>query len=296
MSSDTAARPSAGPAYRWPRPWIPAGPAVLVGAAAAGLVTAVSLPAAGPGLGWLVSASAVAASLIASRPGRMGAVRAGWAGVTGLLVGVGTVRAAGWLFALCLLAAGVTGSLALTRGSGAFALAVRVGALPLGVVHAPRWATAGLAAAGRRTTPADRTAAVRMAATLAVSVTLLIVFGSLLVAADPAFADVLDHAVPDAPGTTGRLVLVVPASIVVLGAAAVLAAPFDLSGPDRPPTRVRRAEWAVPVGTLVALFTAFVLVQSRCCSAATRTCSGPADRPTPNTPAAGSGSYWSSPP
>lgn len=51
------------------------------------------------------------------------------------------------------------------------------------------------------------------------------------------------------------------ASVVALGAAAVLAAPFDLSGPDRASTRVRRAEWAVPVGALAALFTAFVLVQ-----------------------------------
>jgi Domain of unknown function (DUF4173) len=311
MSSDLAlptarpAAPTAGLAYRWPRPWIAAGPAVLGAAAAAGLITALSLPVTGPGVGWLVSALAGIASIVASRPARPGAARAdaarpdrasasgvgrpeparggragasgagrpeparggwagaargGWAGATVLLVGVGSVRAAGWLFALCLLAAGVTGSLALTRGSGLFALVVRIGALPAGVVRAPRWATAGLIAAGRRT--ADRTAAVRMAATVAVSATLLVVFGSLLVAADPAFAELLDDVVPDVPAdATGRLVLFAVAAMGALAAAAVLAAPFDLSGPDRPATRVRRPEWAIPVATLVALFAVFVLVQ-----------------------------------
>lgn len=253
--------PPAGPVYRWPRPWLPAGPPVLGAAAGAGLVTAVSLPVDGPGLGWLVAASAVAGSLVGFRSGRLGPARTGWAVATLLLAGVGTVRAAGWLFALCLLAAGVTGSLALTRGSGLFALVVRVGALPLGFRHAPRWAAAGLIAAGRRTTATDRSAARRMAVTMAVSAGLLIVFGSLLAAADPAFAELLDDVIPDAPGMTGRLMLVVPASFVALGAAAVLAAPIELTGPDRAGTRVRRAEWAIPVGTLVALFVAFVLVQ-----------------------------------
>jgi hypothetical protein len=55
--------------------------------------------------------------------------------------------------------------------------------------------------------------------------------------------------------------LFVLAAVGALGAAAVLAAPVTVSGPDRPATRVRRPEWAIPVATLVALFAAFVLVQ-----------------------------------
>ncbi|HEY6747548.1 MAG TPA: DUF4173 domain-containing protein [Mycobacteriales bacterium] len=265
MSSDTVvpAPPAAGPAWRWPRPRVPARPRVLAGAATVGLVTAVSLPVDGPGIGWLVAATALVAFLAGSRSEQPDAARAGWAAATVLLAGVGSVRAAEWLFALCLLAAGVTGSLALTRGSGAFALAVRVGALPLGVLRAPRWAAAGLVAAGRRTATTDRITAVRMAATAAVSVTLLIVFGSLLVAADPAFADLLDDVVPDLPATAGvgRLLLFGLATVVALGGAAVLAAPFEGPGAEPSPTRVRRAEWAVPVAALVALFTAFVVVQ-----------------------------------
>lgn len=117
--------------------------------------------------------------------------------------------------------------------------------------------------AGRRTAPADRTAAVRMAATAAVSMALLVVFGSLLVGADPAFADLLDDLVPDVPASAGvgRLLLAGLATGVALGGAAVLAAPLQVSGPEPAPTRVRRAEWAVPVTALVALFAAFVLVQ-----------------------------------
>jgi Domain of unknown function (DUF4173) len=265
MSSDTAAPapPTAGLAYRWPRPWIAARPRVLGGAATAGLVAAVSIPVGGAGVGWLVAAAAVVAFLAGSRSDRPDAVRGGWAVLTVLLVGVGSVRAAGWLFVLCLLAAAVTGSLALTRGSGGFALAVRVGALPLGIAHAPRWAGAGVVAAGRRTAPADRSAAVRLAATAAVSVALLVVFGGLLVGADPAFADVLDDVVPDVPADAGagRLVLFGLVTVIALGGAAVLAAPLEASGPQPAGTRVRRAEWAVPVAALVALFTVFVMVQ-----------------------------------
>lgn len=246
---------------RWPLPVTVAGPRVLAAAASAALVAAACIPTAGPGPGWLVSTLTLTATLTRSTRRRP---QVGWGVVTVLLVGVGSVRAAGWLFGLCLLAAAVTGSLALTRGSGALALAVRAAALPVGIVRAPRWATVSLVTAGRRTSSTDRTAAVRAVATTAVSVVLLIVFGSLLVAADPAFADLLDVVVPNVPAdaAAGRLGLFVVASIVATGAAAVLAGPAVPAGPaGRAATRVRRAEWAVPVGALVALFAVFVVVQ-----------------------------------
>lgn len=251
---------------RWPRPAGPAGPGVLAAAAGAGLVASVCVPLDGPGVGWVVAGVAVVAAVVRSRPGgRIDLTRAAWAAATVGLLAVGTFRAAGWLFALCLLAALVTGSLALTRGAGAPTLAVRTAALAAGTLRAPRWATAGLVALGRgRTHGTHRTTAVRGAATAAVSVALLAVFGSLLASADAAFADLLDDVVPDAPAPAGaaRLLLFAAATAVVLGAAAVLAAPPDLTGLDRPAARsIHRLEWTVPIGLLVALFAAFVGVQ-----------------------------------
>ena len=52
------------------------------------------------------------------------------------------------------------------------------------------------------------------------------------------------------------------AGVVLFGAAYLRAAPPDLSGLESPGTRrVRRLEWAVPLGALITLFAAFVAVQ-----------------------------------
>jgi Domain of unknown function (DUF4173) len=242
---------------RWPVPAGGAAPAVLAAAAATGVVAALFLPVDRPGLGWLVTGLTAVAALVAARAGRLSRDGALWAAATVLLLGVGTVRAAGWLFALCLLAATVTASLALTRGSGAGALATRAVALLAGGLRAPGWARRGLARA-----PANRATVLRRLATAVVSLALLVVFGALFVSADAAFADAVGRLLPDGTGV-GRTLLLVVAGTVVVAAAAVLAAPPDLSGLGRAPVRrLRREEWLLPALTLVALFVAFVAVQA----------------------------------
>jgi hypothetical protein len=104
----------------------------------------------------------------------------------------------------------------------------------------------------------------RVAATVAVSLVLLLVFGGLFASADAAFADVLSQALPDLSFWTGlRWVFVFVVAGGMLGGAAFLrAAPPELSDLDgRGTRRVGRFEWAVPLGLLVVLFAAFVGVQ-----------------------------------
>src|SRR5262249_55368815 len=90
------------------------------------------------------------------------------------------------------------------------------------------------------------------------------VFGALFVAADPAFADLVQSSTPrlSGPGlgrVIGVLVLVSP---VALGAAYLSRARsrLDRLSPAALP-RVRRSEWAVPVAVLDLLFLLFVAVQ-----------------------------------
>src|SRR5438045_3861538 len=89
-------------------------PAALV----AGTVCAVAVPLTEPGLGWPIGGLAVLVAVLVAGPRRdwhPGRLLAG-AGAL-LLVGAGTLRAAGWLFVLCLAAAVPLGSLAVA-GTG----------------------------------------------------------------------------------------------------------------------------------------------------------------------------------
>ncbi|GAA2717801.1 hypothetical protein GCM10010429_41430 [Micromonospora olivasterospora] len=191
-------------------------------------------------------------------PGRT-AIRLVWAAATVALVSVGYVRAAGWLFVLCLLAALVTGALAVTGGRtplGMLAAAVLTPAAPF---RALPWAKRGLPRSG----PAA-SAVKRGLATVAASVGLLVVFGLLLSSADAVFADLLASALPEVSGggTVGWLFRFGLVGAGLLGGAYLLAAPADLDGLRVTPARpVRRLEWAVPLALLDALFAAFVLVQ-----------------------------------
>jgi hypothetical protein len=175
---------------------------------------------------------------------------------------VGTLRSAGWLFLLCLLTATLTGALAVAGGRSLRAMFVAAGMAPIAAFRAMPWAVRGLARVHRP--GPGRTSGARVAATVAVSVALLAVFGGLFASADANFARILGHALPEVNGLTlirwGFVGLVT--TVILFGAAFLRAAPPDLSGLESPGTaRVRRVEWAVPLGALVALFAAFVAVQ-----------------------------------
>ena len=186
-------------------------------------------------------------------------------GLTLALLAVPALLAAEWLGALCLAAAWLVGWCTLVGGRTWTAVftapfmpwfASRAGERLGGACACRSWFRIGWACrnwAGPRPS-------------LAITVALVLVFGGLFAAADPAFAHVLDSLVPSFDG--GDVV----ARVVVFGIVAGLRAGRRLPDAIRAaagrawrPHRcgpVPRWEWAVPLGVLDALFLAFVAVQA----------------------------------
>ncbi|BCB80689.1 DUF4173 domain-containing protein [Phytohabitans flavus] len=245
----------------------------------AGLVAAASVPLDRPGVGWAIAGLAGAAALTAlslrgwahpSMLGRgpavpptiqAGAIRPLWTIATVVLLSVGTVRAAGWLFVLCLLTAAVTGSLAVTAGRSLPALLVTSVAVPVAALRGLPWVTRGTAILARQQRGGP---GARIGATIGVSVLLLLVFGGLFASADAAFAELVGRVTPEiSASAVARWVYVFAfATLGLLGGAYLLAAPPRLAGLERPAkTRLRRLEWTLPLVVLNAIFLAFVAVQ-----------------------------------
>ena len=264
---------------RWPGPGRPAGLATLLAVGAAALVAALSLTLDRDGVGWLVTAVAGTVALVVAKaipdrlpptapvplvvrpPIRLGWDRFCWSAATVALLAVGTFRSAGWLFALCLLVATFTGILALAGGRSMRGIAAGCLTAPAAALRAAPWLLRGLSKVRR---PGGKSSATRVAATIAVSIALLTVFGALLTSADSAFADALAAITPKIDAdTVVRWIFVFGVTVAALGGAAYLrAAPPDLAGLDGTEGRkVNRLEWAVPLGLLVLLFAAFVAVQ-----------------------------------
>ncbi|WP_422772594.1 DUF4153 domain-containing protein [Plantactinospora sp. WMMC1484] len=279
---------------RWPGPAGGASRPVLIGVTAAAAVSAVSLPLTRPGVGWLLGGVAGTAALaIAARPGtgpqarpaaapatapgptpstgparvpaggwrRIGWTRPLWAAATVALLGVGAIRSAGWLFALCLLTAGCTAMLTVADGRSVRGLLLSTIVPPAAVFRSIPWLVRGLA----RPAESDGGRPVgRTLASLAVSLGLLVVFGLLFSSADAAFARLLTSWLPElSVPTLLRWIFVFGAvGAGLLGAAYVLTAPPDLPRNPLPPKRrLRRTDWLLPVGALDALFAGFVAVQ-----------------------------------
>jgi len=271
----TAVAPAgpSGPFFgpQWPGPGGEAPQPVLLAALVAGVVAAAALPWDGVGVGWFVTALAaalaIAGTVAAFRPQARPTsnsdiiVRLAWGVATLALMAVGGIRAAGWLFALCLPTAVVTGALAVAGGRTLRGLFLGVMAVPIATIRALPW--------GWRTTNTVRGRAqgntMRTAAAAAVGLVLLFIFGALLAGADAAFAKLVDGILPAV--NAGAVVRWVFSFLVVgLGTLAAcflaLAPPsFDSDEPSRRRT-LRRIEWALPVGALVLLFTAFVAIQA----------------------------------
>ncbi|RLP95949.1 DUF4173 domain-containing protein, partial [Micromonospora sp. BL4] len=235
-------------------------------APAANATPAVSTTSAAPGPATAAAttpATTPATAPATARPGATGApgrvARAVWAAATVALVAVGSIRAAGWLFALCLVAAAVTATLAVTGGRSPFGMLVAALLPPAAAVRALPWAVRGL----RRTRPAGPGAG-RILSSLAVSAGLLTLFGLLFSSADAVFADLVAGVLPDlsAGGVLGWLARLLLIGGGLLGGAYLVTRPPDLDGLRPAPTRpAHRLEWALPLALLDALFAAFVLVQ-----------------------------------
>ena len=251
---------------RWPGAAGPAPVDVLLAALIVGLAAATAVPAGPTGVGWLYTLTVAAATTImvrwrANRTGRFVPSRpllapdVGWTLLALALSAVGTVRAAEWLAALCLLATVAAAALALA-GPSFPALPASLTVPVAAAVRAVPWVWRGLHAEGRPSW--GRALGVGLA-----SGAVLLVFVPLLASADAAFSAVVAQFTPtvEVDSVTRWVVL------LGLGAAGTAGACFLLLAPPEPvervlrPTRLRCLDWALPTGLLVAVFALFVGVQ-----------------------------------
>ncbi|MFI1236303.1 DUF4153 domain-containing protein [Nocardia salmonicida] len=186
--------------------------------------------------------------------------RAWWATAAIVLLGVGTVRAAGWLFVLCVIAACVAGSLAVLGRRSVRGIVHDMFAVPLASFGAVPWAFSGLRESRSVGTSSVRRYGVSVAATAA----LLVVFVPLLGGADATFAELLNGLVPtvDGPAAWQWIFLFVVVTVGVLAALYLLAGPPARAADSVRPVRLwSRSEWMLPVGALTVLFAVFVGAQ-----------------------------------
>ncbi|WP_396934642.1 DUF4153 domain-containing protein, partial [Mycolicibacterium sp.] len=170
-----------------------------------------------------------------------GLLAADWLGVLCIM--------AGWMLGWCTLFGGHTWTAVFTGPFMAWALPARV----------TRWVQRALP---RRTNIPNLG---RVAVVVAVTVVLVLLFGALFAAADPAFAHLAGSLTPALDGgefIARTLVFAIVVAFVLGGAYLMRFAPkLDAVAP--PPMRpVPRWEWALPLGVLDALFIAFVVVQA----------------------------------
>jgi hypothetical protein len=265
--SSTDARPAPAPAAPRLR--------VLLAVLAAAVLGAGSVTPDQPGLGWLLTGVAVAAvAMVAAvevrtRAGVEVRTRAGvevrtraaverclWAAAAIALLAVGTVRAAGWLYALCVPMAVICAVQALVGGASLRTMLTG----PATALRALPWAARGV----RESAPPARLRSPgRLLASIGVSALLLLVFGALLASADDVFAGLLGRLSPrvDPTGAPRWLFLFAAVALIGLATAYLVVAPPDLAEPGEPRRPLRLVEWALPVAVLDGLFAVFVLVQ-----------------------------------
>jgi len=244
-------------------------PSMLPAAVAAGVGAAVLVPLDRPGLGWALAGLAVVAAVVYSdrRSRAAGAPRhftrtsPVWTVAALALLAAGFVRASGWLFVFCVIAAGVTGSLAVVGRRSVHSVFYEVFAVPIEALRSPPWVWR---AVRQRAEGGANGARRRIALSVLASVVLLAVFVPLLSGADATFAHLVTSLIPEVDAGTffGWVLVFVVAGLCVAGACYLLASPPPAADEDVARRRLaHRVEWALPLGVLVALFTVFVTVR-----------------------------------
>lgn len=244
----------------WPERDVRPQPGLVGAALAVGVLGAVVMPYHQIGAGVLLTLLAGGgvvwwASRLRSRP---------WTVAAGVLaLGLGSLvvlRASVWLAALAVLASGVLAATAVTDARRFLAV---VGAPVTWVLAGVR----GLPLLGRTLTALSRRRLLwPVARTVAISALVVVVFGSLFASGDAVFGSWADALVPhlDLTGFTFRtFVFVLVCGVVLAGAYLALNPPrAEVAGlpPGRPV--LRRWEWVVPVGLVLAVFVAFLLAQA----------------------------------
>jgi hypothetical protein len=250
------------PNPRWHRPQLDASQTIVLIAFAVALFAAWSaFPGDGVGIGLAITGIAlVAVPLLASGedvlPRLPGAV------IVAALWSVAAVRDAGWVVALCAVAAFALTPLALTpqRKISGTVVAVCLGWLE-GLAESFKWAKRG-----RPAKDARNPGTIRLMWTAGVTVCLLLVFGGLFAAADSTFADLVGRLIPDLNPAEVILRLALAAillPIVLTWIYTAVAKPVFDSAEGREHRTVSRFELAIPLGALNLLFAAFIAVQAR---------------------------------
>ncbi|MFF2111016.1 DUF4153 domain-containing protein [Rhodococcus koreensis] len=233
---------------------------IVLAAVATGVVAALTLRVTVVGLGYVLTGAAVAAAVFATRRTMPTAAQA--AAILGALalLAVLSVRGAGWLAAVCVALSWVVGSFALVGGRTWTGLAAGSFALWFTPLRVVRWTRRG----ARRWHATGTVPVGRVFGVAAVTVVLLLVFGSLFAGADAGFAALLGRVAPTVHVSNpfGRFVLGVLVCGGTLGAAYLLRRTprVDALAP-RPGHPVARWEWAIPLAVLDLLFLGFVAVQ-----------------------------------
>ncbi|MCI2421769.1 DUF4173 domain-containing protein [Saccharopolyspora sp. K220] len=245
----------------WLSPNVSGAPVALLAALIGGVAAAVFLPLDSPGIGWPLLGLATAAGLFlvgrkAERKVHIG--RLLWAGAALLLLAVCAFRAAEWLSALCVMTAAVAGMLAVSGGRSVRAFAMAAVAIPVAAFRAVPWTVRGVRGLG------PGKGGLRLVLSLAVALLLLVIFGALFAGADDNFADLVWAVLPslDAETLFRWTFLLAFFGFAALGAAFTLLRPPVRTEPTVEVKTLRRLEWALPIGLLVALFAAFIAVQS----------------------------------
>ncbi|MFD9305535.1 DUF4153 domain-containing protein [Streptomyces sp. NPDC060048] len=236
--------------------------AVLGGALASGAAVALLLgDGLGPGLLLAVVPALVGAYLAARRAGRTARP---WTGVWALgclaLLAVPGLRDSAWPSTLALLAAVLTGALAL-HGSRSWPgiLLSPVGFLDSAVLGV-RWLWTGV----RSRSSGNRERWLPVAKAALVAVALLVLFGTLFASADAAFADLLSGLTPEVSGVDGpvRFLLFLLGTVLAVTVARTAAGPSRWDRVEVAPGKARsRVEWALPLVVLNLLFAGFNAVQ-----------------------------------
>lgn len=236
----------ARPAHADLRPprWFPAA------AAGAGVAAAAAIPER-PGIGWTLAFAAAGAALLPAI--RRSLRRGGWllVALAALLAAAPSVRDAGWLVALDVLAVLALGCLVLVGVRGWWSVPVAALSVPLRAVHAPVFLARGL--------PRGEQAASIVRGVTAGAL-LVLVFGALFASADAVFGSLADRLLPDPSLLIGQIVIGVVVTALVAGGLLAHIAPVraPLSAPAR---HARGVEWVLPLVALDALFAVFVAVQ-----------------------------------
>jgi hypothetical protein len=249
-----------GTSRLWPsEPTTAADPRTVASALAIGVFAALALRPQLPGLAYLLTGVGVLAVALSARTGRLSPPQTVAALFTVALLAVALARSAPWLVALAVVGACFVGSLALVGGRTWTGLVVGAFSSGLAPGRAGRWVQRSLV---RIRVPSLRSG--RLWLVVGVTAGLVVLFGALFVTADPAYAELLDRAVPslDVPGLAGRLPVLCAVATATLVAAYLAHHPprVDALAPaaGRP---LRRWEWGVPLVVLDLLFLSFVLVQ-----------------------------------